>query len=260
MSTFWILIGIVFLTYVIYRYVSYELLPKPIDRIGAEKIDISKLQQIIASEQLKSSWMSTAGSTLVFYISPEISDRTSISGNEYASIVQIGSKQNFKILVAPDAGRGYDMAPALLEVFIKGNSQPEIIEIPNVPLQRWTSIAIVKQGRKFNIYVNAKLMVSHMCTAMPDFDETQPLRIGDPRLTGEIALMSLASYPMQAPEIQELISNTVDTDGKPILSSGNTLIPIPTMKDIENIFICPGGNCTTPKKPGPMEEWSSPYA
>ena len=260
MSPFWIVLGILLLTYGIYRYISYKLLPKPINRIGDEQIDISKLTQVIASEELKNAWTSTAGSTLVFYIFPEINDRTSVSGNEYASIVKIGTKQNFKMLVAPDAGRGYNMAPALLEIFIKGNSQPEIVEIPNVPLQRWTSVAIVKQGRKFNIYINAKLMVSHMCTAMPDFDETQPLRTGDPRLGGKIALMSLAPYPMQAADIQSLITDTVDTDGKPILSSGRPLIPIPTMADINNIFSCPGGNCLTPKQPGPMEEWSSPYA
>jgi len=261
MSPLWIVLGILLLTYSVYRYISYKLLPKPIDRIGPEEIDISKLKQIVTSEELKAGWTATAGSTLVFYIFPEIKDRTSVSGNEYANIIQIGTKQNFQLLVAPDAGRGYYMAPARLQVYTKGNTDPEIIEIPNIPLQRWSSVVIVKQGRKFNIYVNAKLMASHMCTAMPDFDQTQPLRTGDPRLGGTIALMSLAAYPMQASDVTALISNTVDTDGKPFLSSGIlTFFNIPTVNDIASIFTCPGGNCTTPKQAGPMEEWSSPYA
>ena len=262
MNPIWVMLGIFVVTYIIYRVVSYYLLPKNVttaSRIGAEEISLSQVSQSISSEQLKNAWTSTSGSSLIFYIFPEIHDRTSVSGNEYANVVQIGTKQNFKLLVAPDAGRGDSMSPALLEVYVKGSSIPELIEIPNVPLQRWTSVCIVKDGRKFNIYINGILTISHMCTAMPDFDETQPMRIGDPRLGGRIALMSLLSYPMPANEVRSLVAKSVDTAGKPYLSSGISL-PIPNLNDMLNVFGCPGGNCMTPKQSGPLEEWSSPYA
>ena len=206
-------------------------------------------------------WSSTPGSTLLFYINPTITDRTSVSGNEYANAIQIGSKQNLKILVAADAGRGYANSPAILEVFVKNNTVPEIIEIPNIALQRWTAVAIVKSGRKFNIYINGKLSVSHVCTAMPDFDETQPLRTGDVRLGGNIALMSLAPYPMSSDDIRSIVSNSMGTDGKPYLSSGFlAFVPIPTFT--MGINWCPGGNCDSNKvngNPGPLNQWTSPY-
>ena len=250
----WILLGIFIVTYAVYYFVNKYFLPKYAERIGNEEMDLSQLRQIISSEQLKDTWTSTSGSTLLFYIYPVLTDRTSISGNEYADIIQIGTKQTFKVLVAPDAGRSQTMAPALLEVYEKGLNEPEIIEIPNVYLQRWSSIGIVKQGRKFNIYVNGKLIVTHMCTAMPDFDETQPLRIGDSRLGGKIALMNLTSYPMQSNDIREFIRKNQDVDGKPYLSSSIFSL-IPSM-----ISWCPGGNCDRPMRTGPLEEWVSPYA
>jgi len=256
MNPIWVVLAVLVILYGIYYLISYLLLPKPIDRIGKDELDISQEVQVISSEDLKNAWSSTSGSTLSFHIFPEIMDRTSVSGNEYASVVQIGSKQKFKLLVAPDAGRGYSLAPAVLEVFVQGYDAPDIIEIPDVPLQRWTSVVIVKLGRKFNIYINGKLTVSHMCTAMPDFDDTQPLRVGTSRMGGTIALMSLAAYPMKSNEVRSLVNSTVGVDGKPYLSSGIPVIPIPTF---ENIFGSPGVNGPI-KKPGPMEEWSSPYA
>ena len=230
-------------------------------RIGSETINLSTESQVISSEELKTAWTTKNGSTLIFYINPIIKDRTSVSGSEYASVVQIGSKVKFNILVAPDAGRGYASSPAQLTVSVQGSTIPDTIDIPNFPLQKWTAVAIVKQGRKFNIYLNAKLKVSHMCTAMPDFDSTQPLKVGDSRLAGEIALMSIADYPMQSAEVQSTVQATVDTDGKPYLSSGIfSFIPIPSINLSFNPF-CPGGNCdSTASQISPLQQWSSQYS
>jgi hypothetical protein len=257
MSTTWVIVGIFVITYLVYNLLQYILLPKPANRIGLEQIDISQSTQVISSEELKKAWTSTSGSTLLFYINPMIKDRTSHSGNEYASILKIGTKQSLKLLVAPDAGRGQSLAPAVFEVFVKGSAVPDRFDIPNMSLQKWSSIAIVKNGRKFNIFVNGRLVATHMCTAMPDFDETQPLRIGDSRMGGKIALMSLASYPMEADEVRSFLAANLNADGKPYLSSDLAFLPIPTF----NLsFGCPGGNCTNATKPGPFEQWTSPYA
>ena len=206
-------------------------MPKPPMRVGNEQISLSTESIVITSEELKKLWTGTSGSTIIFYINPTIKDRTSVSGNEYASVIKIGDKQKFKLLVAADAGRGYSTSPAQLEVYVTGNI-PEIIEIPNFPMQRWTCVAIVRKGRKFNIYINGKLTVSHTCTAMPIFEGSDsttcspssnsniaPLRVGNARLGGSIALISIAPYPMQADEIRSSVESTVDSEGKPYLSS-----------------------------------------
>lgn len=250
------------ISYLIYLLLAHLMLPKPFERIGKnDDISLSKKVQVITNEELKGPWTSSSGSSVIFYINPTLRDRTAQSGNEYANVIQIASKQSFQLLVAPDAGRGLNMAPARLEIFVKGYDNPEYAEIPNFPLQRWTAVVIVKNGRKFNIYLNGRIAVSHTCTAMPDFDETQPLTIGDPRLDGTLSLLSLAPYAMKTNEVRELIKGAVDTNGKPYMPFTLMSIFKPFMPSIPNIGPwCPGGNCINPKRAGPLEQWSSPYA
>lgn len=241
--------------------IQYAFSPAVPSRIGNDIIDLSTNTQVISSEELKNAWTPTSGSTIFFYINPHIKDRSSVSGNEYADTVQIGSKQILQILTAADAGRGYASAPARLEVFLKDRSNPEYIDIQNLPLQKWSAIAIVKQGRKFNIYINGKISVSHVCEAMPDFDETQPLRVGDSRLGGSIALMSISAFPVNGDTIASIVSNTSSTNGEPYLYSGfASFIPFPSFSLSMNM--CPGGNCSTKinGNPGPLNQWTSPYA
>jgi hypothetical protein len=260
MRLLWFLVAIVLLTYGVYYFVRTVALPSPPERIGAEKIMLSKPTQVVDSVTLKAAWMNTSGSTLLFFIFPEIKDRTAVVGNEYATAIQIGSKEAFKILISPDAGRGNMLAPAIFEVFVNGKNESEVIDVTNVPLQKWSFVAIVKQGRKFNIYVNGELSTSHVCTAMPDYDETQPLRVGDVRLGGKVALMSLAPYAMQIDEVQTLARDTMSTDHKPYLSSDMPMLPEVSLPSLANVFTCPGGNCTKQIKASPFDQWKSLYA
>jgi len=257
------IIVIFIISYLIYILIAYLLLPKQFMRIGDDEYPLDQVKQVINSEQLKNAWVTNSGSTLVFYINPKIQDRTGVSGNEYASVVKIGSKQTFKILVAPDAGRSLTMAPALLEVYVRGEPKPEIVEINNFPLQRWTAVVIVKKGRRFNIYLNGILAVSHTCTAMPDFDETQSLKVGDPRMGGVISLMSISASPLETNEVRELISDSIDTSGKPYMPItvwSIVSLVMPSFPTFPLWFWCPGGNCNPPKRVSPLEQWYSPYA
>jgi hypothetical protein len=259
-------------SYLTYISLSYIFIPNQVKRVGPNELPLDIRTQVATSELLHALWSSKEGSSLIFYINPRVTDRTGylhlttsneqtiITGNEYANVVQICGKQNLKLLIAPDAGRGMTLAPARFEIFIKGSDKPEYIDIPEFPMQRWSSVIIIKRGRKFNIFLNGKLIISHTCTAMPDFDRTAPLLVGDPRLTGKIALISLSPSALNANEVRDLLTNTVDTSGKPYMPVDLNSLYASLIPSLPENFWCPGGNCTTPKKPNPMEQWSSPYA
>lgn len=247
-------------SYLIYLSLAYVILPPAFNRIGTDdEISLSKKVQVITGEELNTPWTSSSGSSLIFHINPTIIDRTSQIGNEYAKVIQIGSKQTFQLLVAPDAGRSSNMAPARLEIYVKNSTTPEYADIPNFPLQRWTAVVIVKNGRRFNIYLNGTLAVSHTCQAMPDF-ENKSVYVGDPRLGGKISLISLAPYAMKTNEVRDLTSGAVDTSGKPYMPFKLMDWFKPFIPSLPYGAWCPGGNCTLPKKAGPLEEWSTPYA
>jgi hypothetical protein len=255
-----VVVTMLLFSYLVYFLALYIISPAQFQQVGDTKISLSKLTQAASSETLSNAWSSNAGSTLYFYINPTINDRTAQTGNEYANLVQIGNRQNLKILVAPDAGRDIVMAPAIFQVYTKGNAIPENIDIPEFPMQTWTSVIIVKMGRRFNIYMNGKLMVSHVCLAMPDYDETGPLLVGDPRLGGTIEQIHLSPTALNTSEVRDLISKTTDTYGKPYEPTNMTTILSHLTPTLPSSLWCPGGNCTTPKKAGPLEKFVTPYS
>jgi hypothetical protein len=279
MNPIWIALISIVVIYLAYKIILYCIsLTKPsnsLTRVGPEKTALSVASTlVIPGDQFSTAWNGTSGSTLFFFVYPLLRDRTSQSSSEYATVFTVGSMLSLKLLVAPDAGRGYSLAPAQLNINVACNptSIPtsctattrtdgvtETIDLPEIPLQRWTAIAIVRDGSKFNIYLNGKLSTSHMCTAAPMYITSLPLTIGDKRLGGDIALMSIASYALQTNEIRTAVANSVDTSGAPYLSSGISL-PLPSLSDIENIVTCPFGNCQAVNLPNPLQQWSSPYA
>jgi len=268
MGIFIVVAVLIILSYIIYISLSHVLLDKAFFPIGPDTIPLSTVKQVITSEELNKLWSNVSGSTLIFHINPRINDRTAQSGNEYANVIKIGSKLFFQVLIAPDAGRGELKAPAQLTILTGSplNTLTEKVDIPNFPLQRWTSVAIVKDGRRFNIYLNGRLSVSYTCKKMPQYDTTQPLIVGDSRLGGSITSMSITPNPLQSNEIRDLVSGAVDTSGAPYgpvtfwTICSNFIPDLSPFNNLWKYLWCPGGNCNMPVSTGPMKTWSSSYA
>ena len=257
MRIYWLLAAILLITYGVYYSVRYMVSGKQGLILGKEVMDLSVVNMVANSEIVKDNWVDSASSSLSFYIYPEIADRTAYVNNEYADVVKIGSKQSLKILIAPDAGR-LMVAPALLEIYTTDNNEsPEELEINNLRLQRWNFVVIVKEGRRFTVYINGFVSASHTCTAMPEL-ETYPLKIGNSRLKGKVALVRLSPYAMQLDDVRTMLKDTMQKDGSPFLSSDLPSLPELSMP---NINLCPDGNCFSDKSiSNPMKQWSSSYA
>ena len=260
MSTLSWILSILLLSIIVYFFLRIVIFPNPIQGIGENEYDLNLPTSVISNEQLRGPWTSGSGSSLIFYINPRIIDRTARSGNEYANVVRIGDKQSFQMLIAPDAGRGLYKAPARLQIFVNGKDRPEYAEIPNFPLQRWTAVVIVKFGRRFNIYLNGKLAVTHVSSAMPLFDNTQSLKVGDPRLAGTISLLSLSSYAMTTDEVRNLTRDTVDTSGKPYMPFNLPKLFSSIFRVLPHGWWCSGRCCQKSARIRSTEEWSTPYA
>ena len=262
MRIYWLLAAIVLLTYSVYYGIRYATMPAAATNLGGETMPLSRDLQVGTSEDLKTLWANLPGSTISFYINPQIRDRTASVGNEYVTALNIGDNQRVKILIAPDAGRSSMLAPVIFEVYTSSNEIPETVDIPGVYLQRWSCVVIVKQGRRFNIYVNGKLAASRTCESMPRIDTTRSIRVGDSgkRLGGTIALLNLSPYAMQLNDVRDYVSETMGTDGKPYLISDLPALPTFSFDTLRELLICPGGNCSTARKAGPIDQWNSQYA
>jgi hypothetical protein len=273
MNTVYLVLGLGVVLLVIYLIVRYTFgtvaktetssILVPIPNSNKQSVLLSESTPVATAEQLDKSWYGTSGSTLFFFINPTIKDRTARVGNEYATAITFGNGVlKLNILVAPDASRGEESAPA--QLVIKTNTGSEVVELYNIDLQRWTSVAIVKQSARFKIYLNGKLTAAYTCTTgMPEKDTTQPLKIGDStgRLDGSITNMVLYSVPLSTQDIFSLISQQAGTDGKPYSVSSDAIGIDSLFSTVPWLGIgCPGGLCTEPKKPNPYETWQTSYA
>ena len=262
MRVYWLIAAIVLLTYSVFYGVRYMTVPKPPKELGDEEMRLSVSKQVGSTEDLKGSWNNTPGATLLFYINPVILNRTATVGNEYATLVDIGRKQRLKFLIAPDAGRSLMMAPAILEIYVTGDTYPEVVDIPGLYLQRWSCVAIVKRGRKFNIYINGRLTATHTCLSMPEYDNDKPIYVGDSTgyMGGKIAQINLLPYAMTMDDVRNYVSENTATDGKPYLQADAPMLPDFSLEGISDIITCPGGGCDNKKTVGALDQWNSEYA
>ena len=109
--------------------------------------------------------------------------------------------------------------PALLK--IRTGTSPsqhfiESISLPALPLQKWTIITIVKEGRRFDVYYGAKLQTSKLSDKIPiSPDNSQQWMAGNSAWKGEIGLFMGFNKAQNAKDVLADVEKLVDTRGIP---------------------------------------------
>jgi hypothetical protein len=132
----------------------------------------------------------------------------------------------------------------------------EKIEIPASPMQKWIQLGILRDGRRFDILYNDKMVASKRLEHMPVYT-TASIKMGGPRIRGSFREGRVFNYRLSLQDVYIQLSKTSDTRHKPPtsvdMSIGNPFA----------IFSCPGGffcgaDARTPKNA--LQEWQTPYA
>ena len=231
--------------------------------------------------------------------------------NGYFPLINISNICSLEIMTAPDAGRqGKALAHLAVQtetnvdssgVPVDASGNPtdasgyrllgsglsqnyiEFIVLPDIPLQKWVMVTILREGRRIDVYYNDTLVVSKKTTyfiTMPE--DRQPVLIGNQNIGGYATLMKCTSEYITAQEVQQTYSKLADTRGAPyvnipdegVVAGGTTVggafkLPtfsmpqIPTGLGVKLPSICPSGSCTAvpdirPAKP--WLEWDTDYA
>ena len=227
--------------------------------------------------------------------------------NGYTPLFSIADILYFEVLSAPDAGRqGKAMAQLAvktqtnmdasgntvdsrgLSVDASGNaaganSYIEFIVLPPLDLQKWTMISIAREGRRFDVYYNNKLVTSHKTMFPLASIATQgPVLVGNPGFGGYSGAFNYTDSAMDGSSVADSYSKQTDTRGAPYLKIPeeikNTVQP--TAKTIGSSFAFPGlegigikypslpsfclsGSCSaapTIRPAKPWLEWDTAYA
>ena len=129
--------------------------------------------------------------------------------------------------------------PAILKVKTAKDSTQSYIEsvsLPAIPLQRWTVVTIVKEGRRFDVYYGTKLVASKVLDHYPIPPGSADAWIGGAMgWKGSVGYFSVKSASVTTEDVAADVASVVDTQGVPFTQL-NFFTDLPT-------FSCPGGDC-----------------
>jgi len=147
----------------------------------------------------------------------------------------------------------------------------ETIALPPIKVQKWTYITIARDGRRFDIYYNDKLVVTYKTTFMPVANITSGNMSGitsGSSIDGQIALITLFNTRLSNSQVATNYATYADSRGMPFVnSSANTILYSPTISTnissyIPNINLCPNGGCLNPpaiQPPSALYKWTPSY-
>jgi hypothetical protein len=267
-SLFWptlIFIIMVIILVVVY-FKNTEKNPGPVDYMP-KMVSLSKATYPLTSNQAYKLLFSGSGSTLAGLFHVTIGDRTNqLSGpktNAFTTLFGVYGSMEFQI--APANISTMDSTARLL--IATQSSKTEIVPLPALPAQKWVFIAILRDGRRYDVLYNNKIVASHRLDSLPNTAIQNQLQVGSnpasltapSRFLGHAIHLFALDRRMSSLEVAKLRSNYVDTTGAP---PDPLPFPVPIQFPSLRTVCIPGVPCNPVDKPPPnaLEAWSSPYA
>lgn len=182
----------------------------------------------------------------------------------YVNILNISNVVRLEMLTSPDASR---QNAALVQLVVRTlqkkvtSNDTKVVEetlvLPMIPIQKWTMITIARDGRRYDVYYNSKLVFSKRTEHVLDINSAVgPIVSGDANLYGSITNVEVFSRRLTGAEVAANYSKLADTTGKPYTTS-------PDMKLSDYISFCKDGACLkgiSVRPASPLLDWDTQYA
>jgi hypothetical protein len=237
--------------YVIYPGDNNNDILEKMTRLNVKKV-------ILTSDITKTKLLTSTGSSTMGFFYLLNGDKTTRVGDDFKSIIEI--ENNWYLEIAP-APNGTTKISARLRVKtnskIKGIIQ-EIIELPPIPQQKWMFIAILRDGRRFDIIYNNEIVASQILENYPVVISSS-LSIGNTGLNGSVIHVIINDRRLTPTQVERERVTRVNTNNM-ILEADSITMSLPGL----NLFgQCPPGlPCDPITKPpsNNLLQWKTPYA
>lgn len=258
----YILAIVVITAYVIF----FMILPKPAlkDMLPAPAT-LREGRAVMMSDDVKKILFGGAGSTVAAFVNAHIGDKTpKMNGAHYPLLASEGA---FSLEIAPTSiESGQTTAQLRVTSATPTGNQDETIALPNFPLQKWVLVSVLRDGRRFDVMYNDRLIASHRLTYYPAAP-TMPLRIGSSALLGSAVHVLVAGERVSPSVLRAERAKLADTNGAPVVPM-NMYVPdgigeaAATVVSKFKTLCLPGLPCEAVSEPpaNSMKAWSTPYA
>jgi len=251
--TIYHVIGIVFVIVIILLYIYQNK--------GAQNTDVlptmtplSKKKDIVMPDVTRSTLLGSGSSTVMGFFNLQMGNRTQTYGNNFVPMLFVDNNWWLEIANGSNGGN----APARLRV-ATNSTNPEIIELPSIPYQKWVFIAILRDGRRYDIIYDNRIVASSLLEDYPVLI-TNSLSIGnDIGLNGKVIHVMINPSRLSPDDVERERTIYINTNND-ILEDNTVIATLPT---ITLAAKCPPGlPCDNVTKPpmNKMYEWTTPYA
>jgi hypothetical protein len=214
-------------------------------------------KEIALADIVKKVILGTSSSTVMGFFKLENGNRTISYQNEYIPLLQV--ENNWRLEVMPSSMGDQNPATRLQVRTQSGVSKnTEIIDLPPIPRQKWVFIAILRDGRRFDVIYDRQIVASHRLNDYPVVISS-PLSIGYDKLNGSAIHIILNSARLSPEYVERLRTTYVDTNNA-ILEDNPINLSLPKLSFLAQ---CPSGfPCDTVTQPplNNLVQWSTPYA
>lgn len=253
-----IIFGILLMVFVLYIifYVIYE--KKGTNDMLPTITSLTKRTKVVDPEEAQKRLIGSPGCTVFGFFKLQNGDRTSKYTDQYTSLMEI--PENWYLEIAPSPIENKPTS-ARLRVRVKSNDsiKTETIDLPSIPRQKWIMIAVMRDGRRFDVMYDNKTVMSHRLKNYPVII-SGPLNVGNKGLDGSVVHVVINDRRMTPAEVERERTSYVDTNNIVIEDhSMYTSFPMPTIKLFGQ---CPPGFPCDPVTKPPKNNllaWESPY-
>jgi hypothetical protein len=258
-----IIIGIALLAFIIYiaLLIYYKYFDKPRFNFDINEGDLSKEQIVLSSQKAGETFLKGNNGTISVYIKLYDGDRTININDQNPSLLSIKGVMDLKIAVGNNNQNIVKLQVSTKNT-VTNSRQIEVIDLPYLPRQKWTHLTILREGRRFDILYNGKIVASKRLLYVPIYISA-PLIIGNKRLTGKFVNGFLSGTRLSINDIKYEMESTSNTRGEPYMKENKMFNIFGIIEKIPGIS-CPDGlfcKYSTNSPPAdPTKIWDSPVA
>lgn len=248
------LILIVIVFYIVYSIVhtgssTSDLVPR-IQSV-AEKKDI------LYPDETQSLLLGSGGSTVMAFFKLENGDKTVKFANSFTPLLQVENNWFLEVAPAP-IGKDHTTARLRVQTNDAGVFKQEIIDLPNIPKQKWIFVAILRDGRRFDIIYDNQIVASQRLENYPVIISSS-LSVGNKGLSGHVSHVLVNGTRLTPNQVERERLTYVNTNNT-VIDANELAFSFPSVKLFAQ---CPPGlPCDPVTKPpsNNLLQWESPYA
>lgn len=225
---------------------------------------LNKKKHVVHSDVAKKMILGSSGSTVMGFFKLQSGDRSIKIQTEFIPLLYIADNWYLEISITPVNTisarfkvQSNKLSTSYNKLTTVTNRDYEIIDLPPIPKQKWVFIAILRDGRRFDIIYDNKIVASHRLKNYPVVI-INPLSIGETRLDGSAIHIIINNKRLSPNDVERERITHVDTNNM-VLEDNQINMTLPGL----HLFAqCPPGLPCDPITRPPnnkLVKWDTPY-